>query len=59
MSATRISVLVGIASVLVLVVVLASTSLNQLGSETGLSRYASQADNDITRLGSGLNCTSR
>jgi hypothetical protein len=47
-------VLVGIASVLILVVVMTSTLLNQLGAETDLRRYASQAEKDITRVAGSI-----
>lgn len=54
MSATRIGVLVGIASVLVLVAVMTSTLLNQLGAETELRRYAAKAKDVIIRLAGGI-----
>lgn len=58
MSATRIGVLVCIASVLVLVV-MTSKLLNQLGAERDLRRYASQAEDDITRVAGGIPANSQ
>ena len=59
MSATRVGVLVGIVGVLILVAVMTSTLLNQLGAETDLSRYASQAQDDITRAAGSIPANSQ
>ena len=59
MSATRIGVLVGIASVLVLVAVMTSTLLNQLGAETELRRYAAQTADVIIRAAGSIPANSQ
>ncbi len=59
LSATRIGVLVGIASVLVVVGVMTSNLFNQLGAETDLSRYASQVEDDITRVAGSIPANSQ
>ncbi len=54
MSATRIGVLFGLASVLVVLMVMTATLFNQLGAEADLRRYASQAQNDIARVAGSI-----